>query len=114
MNITQMKKHFLRVACGFALGLTALTCAAAFPDKAVTIVVPYPAGGATDVVARLLAEKLPAVWGQQVVVVNRPGAGTTVAVGGVSSSQFWVGGDGGKGGSGRAWIWRGRHRVHAT
>lgn len=52
---------------------------AAYPDKPVTIIVPYPAGGATDVVARLLAEKLPAVWGQSVMVVNRPGAGTTVA-----------------------------------
>jgi len=55
------------------------TYAAAFPEKAVTIVVTYPAGGATDVIARLIAEKLPAVWGQQVVVTNRPGAGATVA-----------------------------------
>ncbi len=53
--------------------------AAEFPEKAVTLVVPYPAGGATDVIARLIAEKLPAVWGQQVVVANRPGAGTTLA-----------------------------------
>jgi tripartite-type tricarboxylate transporter receptor subunit TctC len=45
----------------------------------VTLVVPYPAGGATDVIARLIAEKLPAAWGQQVIVNNRPGAGTTVA-----------------------------------
>ena len=79
MNIIQMKNHFLRAVFALSLSFTALTCVAAFPDKAVTIVVPYPAGGATDVVARLLAEKLPAVWGQQVVVVNRPGAGTTVA-----------------------------------
>ncbi len=61
------------------LCLSSLAFSAGFPEKTVTIVVPYPAGGATDVVARLLAEKLPGVWGQQVVVVNRPGAGTTVA-----------------------------------
>lgn len=62
-----------------ALSAMTDTYAATFPEKAVTIVVPYPAGGATDVIARLIAEKLPAVWGQQVVVTNRPGAGTTVA-----------------------------------
>ena len=77
--MNQINKLFARLSLGVTLAVSALTVAAAYPDKAVTIVVPYPAGGATDVVARLLAEKLPAVWGQQVVVVNRPGAGTTVA-----------------------------------
>lgn len=76
MNIN---KFITRLAVGVTLCVSSLTHAAGFPERAVTIVVPYPAGGATDVVARLLAEKLPAVWGQQVVVVNRPGAGTTVA-----------------------------------
>ncbi len=52
---------------------------AEFPDRPVTIVVPYPAGGATDVIARLVAEKLPAGWKQPVVIRNQPGAGTTVA-----------------------------------
>ena len=60
----------------FAYGVTAL---AAYPEKGVTIVVPYPAGGATDVIARMLAEKLATAWKQQVVVTNKPGAGTTVA-----------------------------------
>lgn len=76
MNIN---KFITRLTVGVTLCVSSLTLAAGFPERAVTIVVPYPAGGATDVVARLLAEKLPAVWGQQVVVVNRPGAGTTVA-----------------------------------
>lgn len=57
------------------LGASINTYAAEFPEKAVTIIVPYPAGGATDVIARLIAEKLPAVWKQQVLVANRPGAG---------------------------------------
>ena len=66
------------LALGLALG-GGMATAAGYPDKPVTLVVPYPPGGATDVIARLIAEKLPAAWGQQVIVNNRPGAGTTVA-----------------------------------
>jgi len=56
-----------------------LTWAQSFPEKTVTLVVPYPAGGATDVIGRMVAEKLPAKWKQSLIVTNRPGAGTTVA-----------------------------------
>jgi len=68
-----------------ALGMAAAGGAmAAYPEKPVTLVVPYPAGGATDVIARMVADQLPAKWGQQVIVTNRPGAGTTVAAENVS------------------------------
>lgn len=49
--------------------------AADYPDKTVTIVVPFGAGGATDVAARVIASALEAKWGQPVVVENAPGAG---------------------------------------
>ncbi len=49
-----------------------------FPGRPVRMIVPYPAGGATDVIARLISEKLAARWGQPVVVENRAGAGATV------------------------------------
>lgn len=81
-TINRLSLVYLAVLTALALCasvLPAQVLAAEFPQKAVTLVVPYPAGGATDVIARLLAEKLPAVWGQQVIVSNRPGAGTTVA-----------------------------------
>ena len=51
-----------------------------YPNQVVRIVVPFSAGSATDTLARALAEKLSATWGQQAVVENRPGlAGTTAA-----------------------------------
>lgn len=49
-----------------------------FPNRPVRLIVPVAAGGPTDIVARMLAEKLSAKWGQQVVVENKGGAGTNI------------------------------------
>ncbi len=49
-----------------------------FPNKPVHLIVPVAAGGPTDIVARLLGEKLSKMWGQQVVVENKSGAGTNI------------------------------------
>ncbi|MGA7490167.1 MAG: tripartite tricarboxylate transporter substrate binding protein [Xanthobacteraceae bacterium] len=49
-----------------------------FPNKPVRIIVPVAAGGPTDIVARMLAEKLSKRWGQQVVIENKGGAGTNI------------------------------------
>ncbi len=50
----------------------------AYPARTVRIIVPVTPAGATDILARLLAQRLTAVWGQQVVVDNRPGGGSNV------------------------------------
>src|SRR4051812_20352955 len=55
--------------------------AAAFPDRAVRIVVPYSAGVGPDVVARSVADRLVRLWGQPVLVDNKPGASGIVAFG---------------------------------
>ena len=52
--------------------------AQAFPERPVTIITPYAAGGGLDVITRAVAQRLTALWGQQVNVENRPGAGSTV------------------------------------
>ena len=54
--------------------------AQAYPSKSIHIIVPFAAGSATDVAARLLGEKLNAAWGQQVIVENRHGAGGTIGI----------------------------------
>jgi len=63
-----------------AVAVTGATCAVAatYPEKPVRMVVPFPPGGGTDVVARAIALKLTEQWGQSVVVDNRPGAASMV------------------------------------
>ncbi|HSV77683.1 MAG TPA: tripartite tricarboxylate transporter substrate binding protein [Ramlibacter sp.] len=63
------------------LGLATATQAAgpaAFPNRPVRIIVPFPAGGTTDALPRILAEKLSTKWGQPVIVENRPGVGGNI------------------------------------
>jgi tripartite-type tricarboxylate transporter receptor subunit TctC len=75
------------IAATLALSLVpGLAAAQAWPSKAVKIVVPFVAGGATDVVARLLAQKLTEAWGQSVVVENRAGAGGNIGADVVAKS----------------------------
>ena len=62
-----------------ALLAASAPAAAQYPQRPVTIVVPFPAGGASDFLARLLANELQAKLGQPFVVESRPGAGTTLA-----------------------------------
>jgi len=64
----------------FSAAPTATLAQDAFPNKPVRIVVPYPPGGASDVTARLLGQKLSELWNQPVVIDNRPGANGILAL----------------------------------
>jgi len=70
----------LLIAAGLALAGTAQ--AQSWPQKSVRFIVPFPPGGATDISARLLGQKLTEIWGQTVVIENRGGAG-----GGVGAAE---------------------------
>ena len=75
-------------------GITLLTAALAplsalaqaYPNKPIRLIVPFPAGGATDILARALSQKLGEKIGQSVVVENRPGAGGTIGADAASKS----------------------------
>jgi tripartite-type tricarboxylate transporter receptor subunit TctC len=58
--------------------MAAAHAADAFPTRPVRMVVPFPVAGATDILARVVSQKLSEPWGQQVIVDNRPGAGGTL------------------------------------
>ncbi|MES2194601.1 MAG: tripartite tricarboxylate transporter substrate binding protein [Pseudomonadota bacterium] len=58
-----------------------------WPNRIVKIIVPFPAGGSTDIIAREVAQGLSAKFGQPFVVENRPGAGSTVGTGQVARSE---------------------------
>jgi tripartite-type tricarboxylate transporter receptor subunit TctC len=68
-------KSFLKIALSLWIGIAG---AQGFPSKPVKIIVAFPPGGGTDIVARLLGQKLGEAWGQPVVVENRAGASGTI------------------------------------
>jgi tripartite-type tricarboxylate transporter receptor subunit TctC len=66
------------IAPNLVVRATSAQSPADFPTKPVRVIVPVAAGGPTDIVARMLGENLSKIWGQQVVVENKPGAGTNI------------------------------------
>jgi tripartite-type tricarboxylate transporter receptor subunit TctC len=70
----------LAVAAMLAVGAVAAHAAEKFPQRPVRLVVPYAPGGATDITARILQAGISELWGQPVIVDNRPGASGTIAV----------------------------------
>jgi tripartite-type tricarboxylate transporter receptor subunit TctC len=74
-----MRKKILYAVIA-ALGVSGPAFAQSYPVKPIRMVVHFPPGGPTDLVARTVGQKLTEAWGQQVVVDNRPGAGGIVGV----------------------------------
>jgi tripartite-type tricarboxylate transporter receptor subunit TctC len=77
------------IVFAFIFGLAPFTGAPAqdFPSRPVRFIVPYAPGGSGDLLARLLGSKLSAIWGQQVIVDNRPGAGGLIGTESAARSE---------------------------
>jgi tripartite-type tricarboxylate transporter receptor subunit TctC len=79
-----MKTSYQRRECMTAVAIGALTAMlpamaqSVFPSQPIKVIVPYPAGGATDALARMMAQKLGEAWNTSVVIDNKPGAGGTI------------------------------------
>ena len=83
------RRQFLHGAAA-SLGLSALprlACAQLYPSRPITLVVPFPAGGPVDTLARFLAERMRASLGQPLVIENISGAGGSIGVGRVARAS---------------------------
>jgi len=76
------RRRFLHLATGAALlpAIPGVASAQAFPSRPVTIIVPFPAGGPADVIARIVGDRMRTSLGQPVVIENVTGAGGTIGV----------------------------------
>jgi tripartite-type tricarboxylate transporter receptor subunit TctC len=83
---SQSRRTFLLSAAASALLATGARGQTTWPDHTVRIIVPYPAGGSTDVLARILAERLKEIYGQPFVIENRSGAGGNIGIALVTGS----------------------------
>jgi len=83
--LTVARRRFLHLAAGAAAlpALSRMSSAETWPARPIHIVVGFPAGNAPDIIARMLGQWLADRLGQQVIVENRPGAGSTIATEGV-------------------------------
>lgn len=82
-----MKKLAFSLSALALVGFAQFASAQSWPDKPVKLIVPFPAGGGTDAVARMVANHLSMAFGQQVIIDNRPGAGGSIGANVVATSK---------------------------
>ena len=80
------RRTLLKTAAALAAAPSLSSAQGAWPNRPVKLVVPFGAGGATDIIARLISQKLGELWGQGVVVDYKPGAGTVLGTDFVAKS----------------------------
>lgn len=89
MNILRRKFLELAALAAVLAGIAALTVPAWSAGRTVKIIIPFPPGGAADVLARILADQIGKESGQTMVVENHPGAGASIAYGLTARGARW-------------------------
>ena len=87
ISIDRRRLVALAATCALAPASSLRAFAEVWPARPVRVVVPYAPGGSTDTVARITADRLSNIWGQQLVIENKPGAGTNIGAAVVASSD---------------------------
>lgn len=83
---TPLQRALAALVLGAAACATSVLAKEAWPSRAVRLVVPFPAGGATDTIARQLGQQLQTAWKQPVIIDNKPGAGTVIGTDAVAKA----------------------------
>jgi tripartite-type tricarboxylate transporter receptor subunit TctC len=86
MNILSAATTLLQSACVLALSLATTSAIAAYPDRPIKLVIPYPPAGATDIIGRIIAQKLSEALGQQVIPDNKGGASGNIGAEAVATA----------------------------
>src|SRR5882724_4441468 len=79
--------RLLGALVGATLAYTGALAQGAYPSAPVHILVPFPPGGAVDIIARTLGDELSRQWGQSIIIENRPGAGGVIATQALAKAQ---------------------------
>ena len=87
MMLTRRSLAGLCAAAACAPALIGRARAQSWPSRHVRLIVPFPAGGGTDAVARILANRLSEIWGQQMVIENKGGAGSNIGAEAVARAE---------------------------
>jgi len=86
MNRVVTRRTLIMLAAVGCTPALAADPAAGYPNKSIRLIVPFPAGGGTDIVARAISVKLTEAWGQQIIIDNRGGAGGVIGADTVAKS----------------------------
>src|SRR5215475_10706923 len=81
------KRVLLAMVAAVGLGSASAAFAQSYPSRPIRIIVPFLAGGTVDIVARQIGQQLSGQLGQPVVIDNRPGGGTTIALKAIATSE---------------------------
>jgi tripartite-type tricarboxylate transporter receptor subunit TctC len=85
--LTRRKMAGICAGAAFAPAVIGLARAQSWPNRHVRLIVPFPAGGGTDIIARILANRLSEIWGQQMVIENKGGAGSNIGAEAVARAE---------------------------